>query len=117
MMGSTNDDLVVTTGGMSGDGLVNVPTNSVVDLWKFGEGFENIYVDLVGQGTDGANKITDELITPFGAFDIPTTFDAAAFEVPVSPTSAAAVDLATALEPGAFTSALEADWASLVALF
>ncbi len=51
---------------------------SVFDITNFGSGFENVYTDLVGAGTGGANLITDLFDTPFGDFAIPTTFDAAA---------------------------------------
>ncbi|MDD7813125.1 hypothetical protein PP713_11185 [Mycobacterium sp. CSUR Q5927] len=44
---------------------------------NFGNGFENIYTAI--PGADGAaSTITDTLSTPFGDFNIPTDFDAAA---------------------------------------
>ena len=48
------------------------------DTFNLGNGFENVYTDLVGEGTGGANLITDTFDTPFGDFNIPTDFDLAA---------------------------------------
>jgi hypothetical protein len=47
------------------------------------DGFENYYSDLVST-TGGANTITDNLVTPWGDYSMPTTFDAAQAETPVS---------------------------------
>jgi hypothetical protein len=55
---------------------------SVFDVANFGAGFGDVYVDLVGEG-DAPNQIYDELITPFGNFDISPLvqgFDAAAVD-------------------------------------
>lgn len=62
----------------SGATAADLPAvGTVYDVANFGNGFENIYTDI--PGTDGAaNTITDTLITPFGDFNIPTDFDAAA---------------------------------------
>ena len=106
--GVTNEDFVV----VNGDDFY-LPDHSVIDIWNPGGGFENIYADLVGLGTGGANEITDTVVTPFGNFDIPVTFDAAAF----GPDPAASADWAALLEPGGFAAALDADWATLVADF
>jgi hypothetical protein len=87
MLGMTNADFVVNSNAFPGI----VPTHSVIDIANFGGGFENQYVDLVGLGANGSNEITDTVITPFGNFDIPTTFDAAAFgSVPAAATDALA---------------------------
>jgi hypothetical protein len=67
-------------------GLYNVELESMtggvfpnfIDQLNFGSGYENVYTDSIGTGPDGANSISDTLITPFGEFNIPTTFDAAA---------------------------------------
>jgi hypothetical protein len=98
--GVVNEDLVVISAGDT-----NVPLHSVIDILNFGGGYENQYVDLVGLGANGTNEITDTFITPFGDFNIPSTFDASA------------LDFAYPAAVSGFTSALEADWASLVALF
>jgi hypothetical protein len=54
------------------------PIGSVFDTANFGNGFENVYADLVGEGANGTNLITDTFDTPFGDFVVPTSFDAAA---------------------------------------
>lgn len=82
MLGMTNEDLVVDDTDVAG-----LPDHSVIDVASFGSGYENIYSDLVGAGTGGTNEISDTFVTPFGNFDIPTTFDAAAV---VAPEAAAA---------------------------
>jgi hypothetical protein len=51
------------------------PVGSVYDVANFGNGFENVYVDIPGSGSSG-DHITDTLVTPFGNFNIPTDFDA-----------------------------------------
>jgi hypothetical protein len=79
---------VTTEGGFSND-LIRVdlpfadsddvpPTGSIFDTANLGNGFENVYTDLVGAGTGGANLITDTFDTPFGDFSVPTDFDVAA---------------------------------------
>jgi hypothetical protein len=69
---------IIDTGGQLGS--LSVPTGSLFDFTNFGGGFENEYSDI--EGTVGTlvapNTITDTLITPFGDFNIPTTFDAIA---------------------------------------
>lgn len=83
----------------------------VIDETTFGSGWENVYTDFDGANFIGADGITDNLITPFGDFNIPTTFDALA-EVP-TPLGAAAVDT----DFSGFAAALDADWTTLVADF
>ena len=74
MFGMTNEDFVISS---STDSLV-APAHSVIDVTTMGN-IENIYADLAGARPNGANEITDTLVTPFGNVNIPTTFDAAAF--------------------------------------
>jgi hypothetical protein len=62
----------------------------------------------VGLGTGGGNEITDTVVTPFGNFDIPTTFDAAALDFAAPAAASAATD---------WTAALDADWTTLVTDF
>ncbi|HXS87569.1 MAG TPA: hypothetical protein VN741_18230 [Mycobacterium sp.] len=75
--GFENQEIIVT-GGQLGGHLV--PTGSLFDYTNFGGGFGNEYSDIEGYvGTfEGPNTITDTFITPFGDFNIPTTFDAIA---------------------------------------
>ena len=71
--GFSNEEILVT----NSVGIVSPPVGSVLDTFNFGNGFENVYTDLVGEGPNGTNLITDMFDTPFGDFAIPTTFDAA----------------------------------------
>jgi hypothetical protein len=64
---------IVDTGGQGG--ILDVPTGSIFDYTTFGDGFGNEYSDIVS-AVVGQNTITDTFITPFGDFNIPTTFDA-----------------------------------------
>jgi hypothetical protein len=107
---STTDSFgVINQDFVSDDSLSSaVPTHSIVDIWNLGGGYENVYTDLVGLGTGGANEITDTVITPFGDFNIPTTFDAAALDFGAPAVGAAATDWAAALD---------ADWTTLVTDF
>jgi hypothetical protein len=73
--GYENQEIVVTSGQL---GALSVPTGSIFDFASFGGGFGNEYSDIIGVGPGGANAIADTFITPFGDFNIPTTFDAAA---------------------------------------
>lgn len=69
------NELILDTGGQTGG--LTVPTGSVFDFTNFGGGFSNEYADIAG--TMGSpNTITDIFTTPFGDFNIPTTFDAIA---------------------------------------
>lgn len=64
----------------AGFGMTHDPAvGSVFDTMTFGGGFENIYSDLLGAGSGGANLITDTLVTPFGDVDLSpfVSFDAA----------------------------------------
>jgi hypothetical protein len=73
--GFENQEIVVTGGQLGG---VEVPTGSLFDFTSFGGGWGNEYSDI--EGTVGnmvePNVINDVFITPFGDFNIPTTFDA-----------------------------------------
>lgn len=73
--GISNEELLVTGPDL---GFAPPPYGSVLDALNFGNGYENIYTDLVGLGPNGTNLITDIFDTPLGDFAIPTTFDAAA---------------------------------------
>lgn len=84
--GDTNTELLVTADGTP---AANAPTGftepgvgSVYDTFNFGNGYENLYSDIVG-GTAAAptHTVTDTFVTPFG--DLPLTslygsFDASA---------------------------------------
>jgi hypothetical protein len=95
--GLINQDLVSTD-----TDLGNYPAHSVVDILSFGGGYENVYTDLTPAVAGATDSISDTFYTPFGSFDIPVAFDAAA----AAP--AAATD---------WVSALETDWTTLVTDF
>jgi hypothetical protein len=69
-----NPDGTVGTG--AGD---EPPVGSVLDTTNFGGGFGNLYSDIVGSG-GGPDTITDKMVTPFGDFNLPIFFDAAAID-------------------------------------
>jgi hypothetical protein len=76
-----NQEIVLPSNFDLGDDFT-LQQGSVFDVANFGGGFGDVYVDLVGQG-DAPNQIYDELITPFGNFDISPLvqgFDAAAVD-------------------------------------
>jgi hypothetical protein len=73
-----------------------------------------VYTDYIGTGPDGTNTITDTFVTPFGDFNIPTTYDAAAYFP--TPLGAAALDTDFTDFTG-FAAALDADWTTLVTDF
>lgn len=79
LFGVHNTEFTITdvdpAGGASDSDLPAVGT--VYDVANFGNGFENIYTDIPG-ADGGSGTITDTLVTPFGDFNIPTDFDAAA---------------------------------------
>ena len=83
----------------------------VIDDLSFGNGYDNVYTDMIGAGPDGSNSITDIFVTPFGDFNIPTTYDAAAD----FPTLLGAAALDTDFT--SLAAALDADWTTLVADF
>jgi hypothetical protein len=92
-------------------GEFNGSTTQVIDDLSFGNGYDNVYTDFIGTGPDGTNSITDTLVTPFGDFNIPTTYDAAA-DFP-TPLGAAALDT----DFTGFAATLDADWTTLVTDF
>jgi hypothetical protein len=69
-----------------------LPDGSVIDMSTNADGWETIYTDLPGLGTDGNNLITDTLVTPFGNFDLSSLVDASAGLTP-------AEHLVTLLDP------------------
>jgi hypothetical protein len=81
--GLTNQEIVLPRDFDFGPdhGDFTLHEGSVFDVSNYGLGFGDVYVDLVNP--DGDNQIYDEVITPFGNFDISPLaqgFDAAAFQ-------------------------------------
>ncbi|WP_343572658.1 hypothetical protein [Mycobacterium sp.] len=66
----TTETLLVTSA--TGDAPA---AGSMIDVANYGYGFETVYSDLVSP--TGSSVITDTIVTPFGDFALPTTFDAA----------------------------------------
>lgn len=74
-LGFSNQEILVTADVPDGFVSADEPTvGSFFDTFG-GDGFENVYSDIVGTG-GAANLITDTLVTPFGDFTIPTAYDA-----------------------------------------
>ena len=105
---STQEQLVVAKTS-SGDAPA---AGSVFEVYNYGDGYENIYSDIVST-TGGPNTITDTFVTPFGDFNVPDTYDAAAalasdssqnFADPAAP-AALSADLLNMLDPSALSSA------------
>jgi hypothetical protein len=88
--GATNQEVLVT----SSSGTDAPPVGSVLDTYTLGDsGYANIYSAIPTGG--GNYEITDTIVTPFGNFDIPTTFDA----VQVETTSAIELPGGDVLDP------------------
>jgi len=85
--GITQEELAFT--GLGGNDVYP----SVLDVTNFGSGYENIYADIVGPDIGGAHQITDTVVTPFGDFEIPVSFDAAAFPAAATDWTALVTDL------------------------
>jgi hypothetical protein len=103
---TTQEQLVVT----SSSGAGAPEDGSVFEEYTYASGYEQIYSDLVGAGTNGADKITDTFVTPFGSFTIPDSYDASAALVGTSIDPAAATDPLSSLDPsGAVDAGVFAD--------
>ena len=82
--GVTNQEILALPQAlaMQRDALVggdNAPAQgSFFDTLNYGNGVENVYTDLAGTGLGSTNTISDTVVTPFGNFTMPTTFDATA---------------------------------------
>jgi hypothetical protein len=82
LFGLTDAEFTVTSVDPTGSATdANLPTDgSVYDVFNLGNGYENVYSDLVSS-TGGPNTITDELVTPNGDYNLDSLFgsiDAAA---------------------------------------
>jgi hypothetical protein len=82
LFGLTNAEFTVTgDSALAGGSTSDLPTvGSVYDEFNLGNGYENIYTDIPGTG-DGADTVTDTLITPNGDINLDSLFggiDAAA---------------------------------------
>jgi hypothetical protein len=81
LFGLTNAEFTVEAGTPADGATTALPTDgSVYDVFNLGNGYENVYTDLVSS-TGGADTVSDELITPFGNYNLDSLFgniDAAA---------------------------------------
>lgn len=99
--GITNDEVASVLNNIS---LADLPAlGTVYSVTDLGGGFANVYQAV--PGTDGdAATITNTLVTPFGNFEVPTSFDATAPLDPAAPLGAlAATSDSAALSDNAFT--------------
>ena len=126
VFGNTTQDQYVVTQDLTG----NAPAaGSVFEVDNYGHGYELVYSDLVGAGTDGHNLYTDTLVTPFGDYTVPTSYDAAAvlandssatFPSSAASSSSTLADLFHTLDPATAASAAPAsalDTGSLAEMF
>ncbi len=81
LFGLTNAEFTVESGTAADGATTALPTvGSVYDVFNLGNGYENVYTDLASS-TGGADTVSDELITPFGNYNLDSLFgniDAAA---------------------------------------
>jgi hypothetical protein len=61
---------------------------SVYSITNFGSGYANVYEAIPNADGTAASSITDTLVTPFGNFDVPTSYDAVAPLDPATPLEA-----------------------------
>jgi hypothetical protein len=100
VFGNTTQDQYVVTSDVSGNAP---PVNSVFEVYNYGNGWENVYSDIVGAGSGGADKITDTFVTPFGDFNIPDSYDASALltgdSLAAAGASVGVTDVLSSLDP------------------
>ena len=86
LLGFTNTELVVQSATPTGDATAaDLPTvGSVYDAFNFGNGYENVYTDLVS-ATGGADTVSDELVTPFGNINLDSLFGSVDAAAPLQP--------------------------------
>src|ERR1700744_3632520 len=81
LFGLTDAEFTVESGAPADGATTALPTDgSVYDVFNLGNGYENVYTDLVSS-TGGPDTVSDELITPFGNYNLDSLFggiDAAA---------------------------------------
>jgi hypothetical protein len=104
LLGFTNTELVVQSATPTGDATsADLPTvGSVYDAFNFGNGYENVYTDIVS-ATGGPNTVSDELVTPFGNINLDSLFGGVDAASPLSPG-----DAFTGLETAGITGAPDA---------
>jgi hypothetical protein len=94
---SNTEFTVESVEALAGSDAANTPTvGSVYDAFNFGDGIENVYTAVPGVD-GGADTITDELVTPWGDFNLDSLFGSFDAITPLDPGSAfgAGLDAAT----------------------
>jgi hypothetical protein len=96
---STQEQLVVTS-DVSGSAPA---VGSVFEVYNYGDGYETIYSDV--PSATGSDTITDTFVTPFGDFNMPDSYDAAAAlggtSIDSGASTAAVTDVLGSLDTGA----------------
>lgn len=104
LLGFNNTEFTVAGVTPNGDATDLPAVGTVYSVTDLGSGYENVYVAAPAAGGTGSSTITDTLVTPFGNFNLPTTFDAASPMDPAAPLGAlAATSSAADLSDNAFT--------------
>jgi hypothetical protein len=107
LLGMTNTEF--TVGSVTGTSP-DLPTDGTVyDAFNFGDGITNVYTAV--PGVDGApDTVTDELVTPWGDFNLDSLFGSFDAVAPLDPGNAfgAGLDAATAAATEAASSAASA---------
>jgi hypothetical protein len=103
IFGNTTQEQLVVTQDVSGDAP---QAGSVFEVYNYGDGFEQIYSDIV---TNSGDEITDTTVTPFGDVNVPYDYDASAALISNSSENfveaglgAATLDPSAAVDPGSF---------------
>jgi hypothetical protein len=103
IFGNTTQEQLVVTQDVSGDAP---QVGSVFEVYNYGDGFEQVYSDIV---TSNGNEITDTTVTPFGDFSVPDDYDASAVLANDSAekfveagSAAASLDPSAAVDSGSF---------------
>jgi hypothetical protein len=109
LLGMTNTEFTVAS--VTGTSADLPAVGSVYDAFNFGDGIENVYTAI--PGVDGApDTVTDELVTPFGNFNLDSLFGGFDAVAPLDPGNAfgagldlageAATSAASAIDPLSF---------------
>jgi hypothetical protein len=85
-LGLTDAEFTVASVDPTGGATdASLPTDgSVYDVFNLGNGYENVYTDLVSS-TGGPDTVTDELITPNGDYNLDSLFGSIDAAAPLNP--------------------------------
>jgi hypothetical protein len=111
LLGMTNTEFTVfSTTPDAGASASDLPAvGSVYDAFNFGDGITNVYTAIPG-ADGGTDTVTDELVTPWGDYNLDSLFGSFDAVAPLNPGDAfgAGLDAATAAATEAGTSAAAA---------